>query len=332
LATRVGSRPSAETIARFRQDLDALIEPQARLGLAISGGPDSLALLALAAACRPGIIEVATVDHALREESAAEADMVAAVAGDLGVPHATLRIEWPTKPESGIQERARAERYRLLAAWAQKGALQALVTAHHLDDQVETFVMRLQRGAGVRGLAGMRPKSTAPGSNMPLLRPLLKWRRIDLEQVCSTCGLIPANDPSNADPQFERVRIRQALADANWIDPQSIADSARHLADADEALRWATTNAWRDRVTERGGGLIFVPDDVPGEICRRIVRRAVDTLASEGGGQDLRGRELDRLLAMLAAGKTATIRGVLCAGLGLEWSFSRAPPRKGRAL
>lgn len=328
MATRVGSRPSAETIARFRQDLDALIEPQARLGLAISGGPDSLALLALAAACRPGIIEVATVDHALREESAAEADMVAAVAGDLGVPHATLRIEWPTKPESGIQERARAERYRLLAAWAQKGGMQALVTAHHLDDQVETFVMRLQRGAGVRGLAGMRVTSTVPGSDMPLLRPLLGWRRTALEQVCNTCGLTPADDPSNADRQFERARVRQALAEADWIHPQSVADSAHHLAEAEAALRWATRRAWRERVTERDGDLLFFPGDLPREICRRIVSRAVEALASEGVGQDLRGRELDRVLATLSAGERTTIRGVLCSSHGLEWSFSQAPPRK----
>ena len=327
MATKELVEPQAEAIERFRADLDALIDTQVPIGIAVSGGPDSLALLALAAAARPGLIEAATVDHSLREESAAEAEMVAKAAKTLGVPHRTLIVEWDKKPESAIQERARIERYKLLGAWAREQALHALVTAHHLDDQAETFIMRLARGAGVRGLAGMRRVAPVPGSDLPLLRPLLGWRRAELEQISAEFGLTPVDDPSNADEQFERVRVRRGLAGAGWLNSRAVASSARNLAEADRALRWATTQAWERSVSEADEALLFVPRDTPREIRRRIVLRAVAKLASEGNGNDLRGRELDRVLAALASGGKATVRGVLCSG-GAEWRFAKAPPRK----
>ena len=135
VATRELVEPQTETIERFRQDLGTLIGPQFPIGIAVSGGPDSLALLALAAAARPGLVEAATVDHALRAESRAEADMVAGVCSTLGVPHQILTVKWPTTPETALQERARVERYKLLGNWAKERGLQAIVTGHHLDDQ-----------------------------------------------------------------------------------------------------------------------------------------------------------------------------------------------------
>src|SRR3954468_13324443 len=115
--------PEPSLIERFRTDLNALIAPGARIGIAVSGGPDSLALLLLAGAARPGLVEAATVDHRLRPESAAEAVMVAQVCEGLGVPHATFAVEWGEEPTSAIQERARNERYRLLAAWLAERSL-----------------------------------------------------------------------------------------------------------------------------------------------------------------------------------------------------------------
>src|SRR3954453_2283282 len=105
--------PGPALIERFSADLDALLAPSERLGVAVSGGPDSLALLLLAAAARPGLIEAATVDHALRPESRAEAEMVAALCKRIGVPHEILTVEWEHKPETALQERARLHRYRL---------------------------------------------------------------------------------------------------------------------------------------------------------------------------------------------------------------------------
>src|SRR4051812_25103845 len=112
-------------VDRFGRDLDTLVQPGARIGVAVSGGPDSLALLLLLAAVRPGLVEAATVDHALRPESQAEAEMVARLCDRLGVPHATLKIEWKKRPEAAIQERARTARYRLLGAWAKEEGLGA---------------------------------------------------------------------------------------------------------------------------------------------------------------------------------------------------------------
>ena len=327
MATQELVEPQAEAIERFRHDLDALVGAERRVGLAVSGGPDSLALLALAAAARPGSIEAATVDHALRPEAKGEADMVARVCRTLGVPHQTLTVTWATKPETALQERARTERYNLLGKWAKARGLQAIVTAHHLDDQAETFMMRLSRGAGVRGLAGMRRSAPVPGSDMALLRPLLGWRRMELEQICADFGLNPIADPSNVDEQFERVRVRRALAGAGWLNSRGVATSAQNLAEADGALRWATTQAWGDSVVEHDREILFKTKDTPREIRRRIVLRAIAKLATEGGGAELRGPEMERLIATLARGGQATIRGVLCSG-GAEWRFSTAPPRR----
>ena len=311
---------------RFSADLDALLPPGGRIGVAVSGGPDSLALLLLANAARPGLVETATVDHALRPEARAEAETVADACKKLGVPHAILTARWSEVPETAIQERAREQRYRLLGYWAEERGLDALATGHHADDQAETLLMRLARGAGVRGLAGMRPRSVAPGSHVRLIRPLLGWRRDELEQLCDTAGLAPVTDPSNSDERFERVRVRGALRELDWLDPLAVARSAANLADADTALDWAARNEWGAAVRERGGAIAYRPGEAPSEIIRRIIARAIRKLATEGEA-DLRGGELDRLLGTLREGGTATIRGVLCSG-GREWRFTAAPPRR----
>ena len=316
------------SIDRFRADLDALIAPDARIGLAVSGGPDSLALLLLAVAARPGQVEAATVDHRLREESANEAAIVAGLCERLEVPHAILSAHWVDKPTTAIQERARRERYRLLSFWAEERGLDALATGHHADDQAETLMMRLARGAGVRGLAGMRPSSRTPGTDGRLLRPLLGWRRVELEQICRDAGIVPVADPSNDDEHYERVRVRKHLAETDWLDAGAIATSARHVADAQTALEWAARREWKQAVNEQSGLITYAPTGVPGEILRRVVARAVRRLATEGDA-DLRGGELDRLLDALRAGSTSTLRGVRCEG-GKEWRFSPAPARRER--
>jgi tRNA(Ile)-lysidine synthase len=318
--------PEADVLQRFASDLDALIARNARIGVAVSGGPDSLALLLLAAAVRGGRIEAATVDHGFRPESRDEAEMVAAVCARLDVPHMILTARWLDAPATAIQEKARRERYRLLGFWAEEQRLDAIVTAHHADDQAETFLMRLARGAGVRGLAAMHPRSFAPGTAVRLLRPLLGWRRTELAGVCAAAGLETAADPSNEDDRFERVRVRRALAASDFLDAPAIARSAAHLADADAAIDWAARLEWDRIVRTRHGSIAFRPNGAPPEIVRRLVARAVRKLSTEGR-PDLRGSELDRLLATLAEEGTATLRGVRCDG-GAEWRFSRAPERR----
>jgi tRNA(Ile)-lysidine synthase len=284
-------------------------------------------MLLLAAEARPGQVEAATVDHSLRSQAADEAAMVAALCAELHLPHSTLTVQWDKKPRSAFQERAREERYRLLGEWAAERGLSAIATAHHLDDQAETLVMRLNRGAGARGLAGMRQVSPlpVPGSTIRLIRPLLSWRRTELEQACETAGIEPAQDPSNSDEHYERVRIRRALSEADWLDVEAVCRSANHLAAADAALEWATDREWQSHVTQAGESIAYRPT-APDEIRRRIVSRAVASLASEGTPA-LRGRELDQVMAALSEGGKATLRGVLCCG-GKEWTFTAAPARR----
>jgi tRNA(Ile)-lysidine synthase len=317
-------------VERFQRDLDALIGRGERIGIAVSGGPDSLALLILASAARPGEVEAATVDHGLRDGGRTEAEMVGETCHELDVPHAILTVDWAKKPETAIQEQARAARYRLLGEWLSDRKLTALATAHHADDQAETLVMRLNRGSGVRGLAGMRPIARVPGTAIPLLRPLLGWRRVELEAICASAGLTPANDPSNADERFERVRVRQALSENGSIDVIAAGRSAANLASADEALQWAAAREW-DRSVRQDEGQIFYspPANAPPEILRRVAERALAALATEGLEEPLRGRELDGLIEQLNADGTATMRGVLCSG-GREWRFDKAPARRPR--
>jgi tRNA(Ile)-lysidine synthase len=284
--------------------------------------------LLLAAVARPSEVECATVDHGLRSGSREEADAVGKVCERLGLRHQVLTVEWPKKPETAVQEQARTARYRLLADWAKERGLSAVATAHHLDDQVETFIMRLARGSGVRGLAGMRPTSKVPGSDIPLIRPLLGWRRSELVAICAAAGTQPAADPSNEDEQFERIRVRHALSLVDWLDPAALASSAANLREADSALDWAAGLEWSRAVTNGGAEIVYRPSDAPPEIRRRIVSQVVARLATEGKGSPLKGREVDNLLAALGSGGTATLRGVRCSG-GQAWRFTKAPPRRG---
>ena len=310
---------------RFSADLEALAPHDARIGVAVSGGPDSLALLLLATAARPGRIEAATIDHGLRAEAADEAAMVGRICEELEVRHSILTARWAELPQTAIQEHARNQRYRLLGYWAEERGLDALATAHHAEDQAETLLMRLARGSGVKGLAGMRARSVSPGAHVRLLRPLLGWHRAELEQVCSSAGVTPAQDPSNHDERFERVRVRRALAGLEWLDPGAIARSAANLADADVALDWAMRAEWDRSVTERRGIIVYRPSGAPVEIVRRIVARAIRRLATEGE-REARGAELTRIVAVLSNGETATLRGVRCSG-GSEWRFVPLPNR-----
>lgn len=314
-------------LERFKLDLDSLVAPQETLGVAVSGGPDSLALLLLCAEARPLQVEAATVDHALRPESRGEAEKVGELCARLGVPHVILTAAWAEKPTTAIQERARTLRYQLLGKWARERRITALLTAHHLDDQAETLLMRLGRGAGVTGLAGMRRLTRLAGGSVSIVRPLLGWRHSELEAVCAAAGVEPMQDPSNEDEQFERVRVRKALGQAGWLSAPALAQSAAHLAEADGALQWAAAQEWQRCVREGEGEIVYRPSGAPREIRRRIIRRALLSLASEGRGIELRGRELDQVLVALVTGRKATLRGVLCTG-GTEWRFTRAPARR----
>ena len=314
--------------ARFAAGLAALWPEQSgaaatgKLGLAVSGGPDSLALLLLAAAALPGRIAAATVDHGLRAESAAEAAMVAGVCRELGVPHATLTV---TVSEGNVQAAARAERYAALSAWLERSGLAALATAHHADDQAETLLLRLNRASGVAGLAGVRVRGRVPGTAQVLLRPLLDWRRAELGALVTAAGLVAAQDPSNADPKYDRARLRAALADAEWLDIPAIAASAAHLAEADAALEWATAREWRECVQAGALGSYIYQPSAP----RAIALRVIALLVAKLDGAEPRGAAVARLFDALASGQPGSVGALVARPLPDGWSFAKAPVRRG---
>ena len=319
------SGPGPALLARFRGDLEALAGgAPGRLGVAVSGGPDSLALLLLADGAYPGRVAAATVDHKLRPESAGEAASVAGICAGLGVPHAILAADAADGPVTGnVQSAARALRYRLLAAWAQSEGIGLIITAHHQDDQAETLVMRLRRGAGLSGLSGVRAATRIAG--VAVARPLLGWSRADLAAIVAAAGIAPVDDPSNADMRYDRARLRRRLAEAGGIDAAAFARSAGALAEADAALEWAVERLIEEQVKRADGAATFDPEGVPAELRRRILLRILLMLVP---ADPPRGEALQRLLAALDAGETATLAGVKCAG-GPVWRFTPAPPRRG---
>ena len=295
-----------------------------RLGLAVSGGPDSLALLLLAHAAWPGQVAAATVDHGLREGSAAEAAQVAQVCAALGVPHQVLVV---AVAPGNMQAEARAARYAALAEWldalAGEGASMALATAHHADDQAETLLMRLNRASGVAGLAGVRERGRLLATPHALLRPVLGWRRADVAAVVASAGLMAADDPSNHNPAFDRVRMRANLAGCDWLDISALAQSAAHLADADAALDWAAAREWAEGVTTGGLGLTYRPQ-APRAIALRVLARIVTKLDAAPP----RGGAVASLFEALLAGRTTSIGDLVARPGPGGWNFAKAPRRR----
>jgi len=296
--------------ARFAADLAGLWSEDERtgpLGLAVSGGPDSLALLLLAAQALPGRIAVASIDHGLRPEAAAEVALAGRIAGELGVPFTPLAV---TIAPGNLMAGARAARYGALARWAGEAGLGAIATAHHADDQAETLLMRLNRGSGLAGLAGVRPRGVIEGSDVTVLRPLLGWRKAELAAIVAATGIVPAEDPSNTNPAFERARIRAQLAAADWLDPVAIAASAAHIAEGWQALGWYAELDWHEMVlreeSDSGAPGFSYCANVPRVIAVETILRIIREL----GGHATRA-EAARAWERLWAGENASLGGVL---------------------
>jgi tRNA(Ile)-lysidine synthase len=220
------------------------LHPGGTLGLAVSGGGDSMALMHLArlwAADRGAVLRVATVDHGLRAESAAEAQGVIAAAEALGCEANLLRwAGWQGR--GNLQAAAREARQTLLADWAERYGVAAIALAHTHDDQAETVLMRLLRGSGVDGLAAMSECSEAAGLHW--LRPLLRVVRADLRDWLRRRGIGWVEDPSNDDTRFDRVRVRQAMA-ALGLGADGLAETAARMQDARTVLEDAEADLAR---------------------------------------------------------------------------------------
>jgi tRNA(Ile)-lysidine synthase len=295
---------------------------------AVSGGPDSMAMLTLALAAYPGRVVVATIDHRLRPEAAAEAAMVADHCATLGVPHATLV---PAEPIAGasIQAAARHARYALLTAHAQAIGAEALATAHHVDDQAETFLMRAARGSGIAGLAGVRVRASIDG--VTVIRPLLEWRRAELRAIVRRLEVPFVDDPSNHDPAHDRTRFRRLLDANEWLGPPQIARSAAALAEADGDVRAIVAWLWSSRATVARNTIRIDIAGLPRELTRRLARRAIGQVIETAGISAPKWSDsanIEALLDALAAGKRATQAGVVVSPQDDEWRFRPAPARR----
>jgi tRNA(Ile)-lysidine synthase len=220
-------------LARF-----APFEARPHLAVAVSGGADSLALALLAdgwARARGGTLTALTVDHRLRPEAAVEAAQVAAWLGARGIAHRTLVRDGPP-PSGDIQAAARAARYRLLEGWCGHAQVFHLLTAHHREDQAETLLLRLGRGSGLDGLAGIAAVTELAACRV--LRPLLGVARVRLAATLTARGQAWLEDPSNRDPAYARVRLRRLapLLAEEGLTPERLAETAARLGRARAAL------------------------------------------------------------------------------------------------
>ena len=301
------------TPASTFETTDALFAPLAKAQgvlLAVSGGPDSTALLLMAAhwlrqGGRPRT-EVATVDHAMRPDARAEAEAVAALCRRQGLTHHLL--EWrDEKPRTRIQERAREARYRLLSDCARAIGADHLVTAHHADDQAETVLFRLLRGSGIAGLAGMSERATREG--IILFRPLLGLPKTELVAYCKEHGEAFALDPSNLDPRFARTRLRKLteLLAMEGLGAAQLARLARRAALMEEAIR-RQTNVASARLAWPAGGkcdarVLFAE---PLEIAQRLIAERI----AEIGGKRHRPASLEQIERLALALRDALAREI----------------------
>lgn len=292
-----------------------------RFGVAVSGGADSSALLILAAEALAGRVEAATVDHGLRPEAVHEAAEVHSLSSRFGVPHQTLSLEAPLS--SASQASARDARYAALERWRAERSLDWVLTAHHADDQLETILMRLDRGSGLSGLSGIRAR------NGTILRPLLGRRRSELEALCRERSVDWVEDPANADPRHDRSRMRQALvALGEAVDRHGAARSADALHDADTALAWVTEELARDRLVANADTLEVRIGGLPRDLQRRLLLRALASFVHS----QLRGETVGGAIDRLNAGVAAMVGDVLIhpQPSGEVWRLTPAPPRNGK--
>jgi tRNA(Ile)-lysidine synthase len=329
---RGNAAPEAEplTAAEFERLMQSVgpFEGEPRVAVAVSGGGDSMALALLAAAWskgRGGEIVALTVDHGLRPEAAAEARRVARWLKPHGIAHRILRWRPPAALVSGVQAAARDARYRLLTDWCRRRGILHLALAHQQEDQAETFLLRLDRGSGLDGLAAMAPVAERDG--VRLIRPLLPVPRARLRATLQDMRQPWIDDPSNENPAHARIRMRRLLPvlAADRVDAARLAETAAHLGRARAAFddRVAALLA-RAAALFPAGYLRLDPAslrDAPADVSLRALARCLVTVG--GGGYGPRRERLERLHAAIRAGRL---------GGGATLAGCRVLPRRGALL
>lgn len=320
--------PPTDPAARVHATLDRLAADLPALGLAVSGGGDSTALMHLVAAWARGRrIMVATVDHGLRPESADEARQVGRAARALGLPHASLL--WQRETEAGnLMASARDARLRLLSGWAQRNDLCAVLLGHTADDLAETLLMRLARGSGIDGLASMAEWRDAFGTRW--LRPLLGTGRQELRDWLTGRGIGWMDDPSNENEDFDRVRIRKAIG-ALGLDVPALARAATHIGEARDALSHYAAHVAAEAIVENAS--LTLPrrayGDAPAEIRRRLIVAACRWIT--GADYPPRRNTVLHALDAIATGHRVTLDGALIEPAGDRIRLVREPAAALRA-
>ncbi|HAJ47716.1 MAG TPA: tRNA lysidine(34) synthetase TilS [Alphaproteobacteria bacterium] len=276
----------------------AALAPRHPLAVAVSGGPDSTAALALATQYaldhqHPAPMAL-IVDHGLRAESAAEAAMAAEQARAAGLTAHVLVWEG-TKPAANVQALARAARYRLIAEQMQTLGLRDLITGHTADDQVETFLLRLGRGSGLKGLAGIAPTGPFPlagYTGLRVLRPLLGVRKAQLVQHCEALGLRTVNDPSNENTAFARVQAREIMSTLGTLGLTHgrLLATIGHLQRASAAIEAAVEQLLRQAVRFEPFGFakisLSLVQTAPEEVALRVLANGLRAVSGEPYGAE----------------------------------------------
>ncbi len=324
----IDDREAAVLFSRHLTGLSNLV-------LAVSGGSDSMALMGLMARWNGGLepqlrpaIQVVTVDHALRPEAAAEADFVLREAAALGLPAQKLRWDGP-HPKAGLPAAARDARYALMSEVCRRQSA-VLVTAHTLDDQAETLVMALARGAGVDGLSAMQPVTCFKG--LRIVRPLLEIGRLRLRASLLRAGADWMEDPTNRDTGYERVRVREALAilELQGVSRADLARSSRRLGRVRAALSHGAADLQRHTVTHEDAGFARIAREPFLQAPDEIQLRCLLAVASAYGGgmvQSLAGAE--DLLGWMQSGteKARTFAGCRVVRRSAEFVVGREASR-----
>jgi tRNA(Ile)-lysidine synthase len=330
----------ANALFRGLEDLPGLV-------LAVSGGPDSTALLVLAARWAkrlkraPKLIAV-TIDHGLRPEAAREAAMVKQLARRLGVPHRTLHWRG-RKPQTGLQEAARHARYELLAQIATRARFAHILTAHTLDDQAETVLFRLARGSGLFGLTGMAHATPLPLNGVReifLVRPFLHLAKARLVATLQAERIAYAEDPSNRDPRFTRARLRTlmpALA-REGLDARGLARLAARLRRAESTIQiavQAARSALAPPPWPQHGPVAFETAafaGLPAEVGLRLLGEAVAHSGDEGPVELAKLESLYEALRQARSRLRRTLAGALITLDHDHLTVERAPARRRLAM
>ncbi|MBK1841358.1 tRNA lysidine(34) synthetase TilS [Azospirillum sp. YIM B02556] len=312
-----GGDPVSQPVSReeFARTLAALggFEPAPAVAVGVSGGGDSVGLVVLLrhwVAERGGSLLALTVDHGLRPDSAGEAAAVGQAMARLGIPHRILRWEGE-KPPAGVQAAARVARHRLLADACADAGILHLALAHHRDDQAETVLLRLARGSGIDGLAGMAP--VRADGRVRVIRPLLGFSHDRLLATCRAEGVEWIEDPSNRNPRFARARLRAArdLLGGEGLDGARLGEVARRAGRARAALEQATAVLLAEIATVHPEGWIALAPAplfaAPAEIALRALARALAVVG--GPAHPVRDEALERLFASLPDGQGGTLGG-----------------------